>query len=61
MTKPVMKSLKLNPENDMHRQAIEVLNMSGKKAQTLIVKLLVEHGKKSKSNLDIGDLFDEKN
>lgn len=61
MTKPVMKSLKLNPENDMHRQAIEVLSMSGKKAQTLIVKLLVEHGKKSKSNLDIGDLFDEKN
>lgn len=61
MSKFVMKSLKLNPENETHRQAIEVLNMSGKKAQTLIVKLLIEHGKKSKLNFESRDLFDEKN
>ena len=56
MTKYVMKSLKLNPDNPRHKKAINALS-GVKNSQELIVKLLIEYGKKNKSN--DGDLFDD--
>ena len=51
-----MKSLKLNPDNPRHKKAINALS-GVKNSQELIVKLLIEYGKKNKSN--DGDLFDD--
>ena len=52
-----MKSLKLNPDNPRHKKAINVLDAHGKNFQGLMVNLLIEYGKKNKSN--DGDLFDD--
>ena len=57
MTKYVMKSLKLNPDNPRHKKAITVLDAHGKNFQGLMVNLLIEYGKKNKSN--DGDLLDD--
>lgn len=53
----VMKSLKLNPENDSHRKAIRVISQT-KNFQQLVVKLLIEHSKKMEK-IQNGDLLDE--
>lgn len=53
-TKPVMKSLRLNPENALHKKAIDTLSEHGKNSQALIVMLLIEYGEKMKINKNGG-------
>lgn len=59
MTRFVMKSLKLNPENPRHKKAIDVLKSHGKNSQALIVDLLIQHGNKKVKCKKTGELFDD--